>query len=75
MTILPPIATLIPKPIPLWRHAWSVSPTSAAFAGLSRFDSVLTCVTRLGAEELRLFLVEVAVHHVLESTRSLCIAK
>jgi putative nucleotidyltransferase with HDIG domain len=47
---------------------------SAAFAGLSRFDSVLTCVTRLGAEELRLFLVEVAVHHVLES-RDPCIAQ
>jgi putative nucleotidyltransferase with HDIG domain len=47
---------------------------SAAYAGLSRFDSVLTCVTRLGAEELRLFLVEVAVHHVLES-RDACIAQ
>jgi putative nucleotidyltransferase with HDIG domain len=47
---------------------------SAAFASLSRFDSVLTCVTRLGAEELRLFLVETAVHHVLES-RDPCIAQ
>jgi len=47
---------------------------SAAFAGLSRFDSVLTCVTRLGGEELRLFLVESAVHHVLES-RDPCIAQ
>ena len=47
---------------------------SAAFAGLSRFDSVITCVTRLGAEELRLFLVETAVHHVLES-RNPCIAQ
>jgi putative nucleotidyltransferase with HDIG domain len=47
---------------------------SAAFASLSRFDSVLTCLTRLGAEELRLFLVETAVHHVLES-RDPCIAQ
>jgi putative nucleotidyltransferase with HDIG domain len=47
---------------------------SAAFASLSRFDSVLTCLTRLGAEELRLFLVETAVHHVLES-RDACIAQ
>jgi putative nucleotidyltransferase with HDIG domain len=47
---------------------------SAAFASLSRFDSVLTCVTRLGAQELRLFLVETAVHHVLES-RDPCIAQ
>jgi putative nucleotidyltransferase with HDIG domain len=47
---------------------------SAAFASLSRFDSVLTCVTRLGAEDLRLFLVETAVHHVLES-RDSCIAQ
>lgn len=47
---------------------------SAAFAGLSRFDSVLTCVTRLGSEELRLFLVETAVHHILES-RDPCIAQ
>jgi len=47
---------------------------SAAFAGLSRFDSVLTCVTRIGGEELRLFLVESAVHHVLES-RDPCIAQ
>jgi putative nucleotidyltransferase with HDIG domain len=47
---------------------------SAAFVGLTRFDSVLTCVTRLGAEELRLFLVETAVHHVLES-RDPCIAQ
>ena len=47
---------------------------SAVFASLSRFDSVLTCVTRLGAEELRLFLVETAVHHVLES-RDPCIAQ
>jgi len=47
---------------------------SAAFASLSRFDSILTCLTRLGAEELRLFLVETAVHHVLES-RDPCIAQ
>ena len=47
---------------------------SAAFAGLSRFDSILTCVTRLGSEELRLFLVETAVHHILES-RDPCIAQ
>ncbi len=39
----------------------------AAFAGLQRFDSVLTCVTRLGARELRVFLVETSVHQVLES--------
>ena len=47
---------------------------SAAYASLSRFDSILTCATRLGGEELRLFLVETAVHHVLES-RDPCIAQ
>jgi HD-like signal output (HDOD) protein len=40
---------------------------NAAFAGLQRLDSVLTCVTRLGARELRVFLIETSVRQVLES--------
>jgi putative nucleotidyltransferase with HDIG domain len=40
---------------------------SAAFAGAQRIESILACATRLGASELRVFLLESAARQVLES--------
>lgn len=40
---------------------------SAAFAGAQRIESILECVTRVGANEVRVLLFETAARQVLES--------